>query len=762
MARGKGKDDRDYGDILRRALEMNISRRSVLKGGLAFGALSMFGSLTGCSSLERAYYESTPAVAEGPAQVFLSACPRNCFNTCSMKVHVRDGVIRKVEANPDNTFTYKSLCNKGYSYTNKVYDPNRIKYPMMQTPRFSGNWKRISWDEAMDITARKMLEIKDKYGSTLPICMNKYSGNFNIWHYCIEGLMNSLGYISLVMGTPCWPAGIDAQGYDYGFMWNTDPEDFAKSKYFMLWGVNPAWTSIHTMKFINRARERNGAKLVVIDPIGTATASKADLYIQIKPSTDGALALGMARFILDNNLHDREWVEKYSKGFPEFVDYLRKNITVEWASKTTGVPKNIIEQVAKEFASAKPACTWIGYGFQRHINGGQSVRNVDALVAMTGNATRPGGGANYGHLATWGFNYHAMVMKPPEGSIGVEGPDGKMSHRNINMNNFGRMVLEAKNPPIKMLWTACRNTMSQDPETPVVKKALESLDFIVVVDHSFTHTARMADIILPTTTHFEHPGVNVSYWHYWLSIAEKCIEPLYESKTDLEIAWALSKRLNELQAGSCTYPTKGNLEEWTAKEFNDGIYKLFGISDWKDLKKGPRKAKFPNPAYSDNKFKTPSGKYEFVSEVAAKDGHPALCIYKEPMAAPKEYPIRFITPHSKTSIHSQFQHNPWIMAIFPEPYLEIHPDLAKEKGIKEGDLVRVYNDLGEVKIKAKLTRLNPKDVVASYENWFWKSDFCLNNTVKAIPADMGKRNTGNPGIAFHDNFVNIEKVVLKL
>lgn len=752
MVRGKA----DIGDILRRAADSKISRRSLLKGGLAMGGL---WALSGCSMMERSYYHSTPAIAEGPTKILQSACPRNCYDTCSMLVHVRDGVIRKVESNPQNTFTGGSLCVKGYSYTNKVYDPNRIKYPMMQTPRGSGNWKRISWDDAMDVIAKKILELKDKYGSTLPICMNKYSGNFNIWHYSVEGMMNSIGYISLVMGTPCWPAGIDAQGYDYGFMWNTDPEEFVKAKYFMLWGVNPAWTSIHTTKFINKAREQNGAKLVVIDPICTSTASKADLYIQIRSSTDGALALGMARYMLDHNLYDKGWVDKHSKGFPEFAEYLRKNITVEWASKTTGVQKEVIEQVAREFAAARPACSWIGYGFQRHTNGGQMVRNIDALVAMTGNATRPGGGANYGHLATWGFNYHAMVMKPPADSIGIEDPDGNMTHRNINMNNFAQMVLDAKNPPIKMLWTACRNTASQDPETPVVKKALQSLDLVVVVDHSFTHTAELADIILPTTTHFEHPGVNVSYWHYWIAAAEKCIEPLYESKTDLEIAWMLSKKLNQLQPGSCTYPTEGDLQAWTEKEFSDGINKLFGIKGWKDLvEKGPRKANFLNPGYSDNKFKTPSGKYEFVSEVAAKDGHPALCIYKEPMVAPKEYPIRFITPHSKTSIHSQFQHNPWMMAIFPEPYLEIHPDLAKEKGIKEGDMVKVYNNLGEVRIKAKITRLVPKDVVASYENWFWKSNFCLNNTVKAIPADMGKRNTGNPGIAFHDNFVNIEKI----
>ncbi|MFO0752328.1 MAG: molybdopterin-dependent oxidoreductase [Thermodesulfovibrionales bacterium] len=743
---GEGK--REIDSIVDRALASSLSRRSFVKGGLAAGS---WLALSGFSQLDPKDARSAAAPIGDPSmKTFVSACPRNCYDTCSQLVQVKDGVIRKVDANPMNTFTGNSLCLKGYTYTNKVYDPNRIKYPMMQSPRGSGNWKRISWDQAMDVIAKKVLDLKDRYGSTYPICMNKYSGNFNIWHYCVEGLMSSLGYISLVQGTPCWPAGIDAQGYDYGYMWNTDPEDFAKSKYFVLWGSNPAWTSIHTMKFINKARE-NGAKMVVIDPICTSTASKADLHIQIRPSTDGALALGMARYILDNNLYDKAWVDQHSSGFGEFADYLKKNVTVEWASKTTGVPVAVIEQVAKEFAAAKPACTWIGYGFQRHTNGGQNVRNVDALAAMTGNATRPGGGANYGHLATWGFNYHAMVMKQPAGTVGS-------GHRNINMNNFGQMVLDACNPPIKMLWTACRNTMSQDPETPVVKKALEGLELVVVVDHAFTRTAEMADIVLPTTTHYEHPGVNVSYWHYWIALAEKCIEPLYESKTDLEIAWALSKRMNELRPGSCTYPTGGDMQEWTEKEFNDGIHKLFGISSWKDLKKGPQKAKFPNPGYSDNKFPSPSGKYEFKSIVAQADGHPALPVYKDPMApTQKEYTVRLLSPHSRTGLHSQFQNNPWMMAHNPEPVLEIHPDLAAERGIKDGDKVKVSNDLGSITLRARLTKVVPKDVVATYENWFWKSDFCVNNTVKAIPADMGKRNTGNPGIAFHDNFVKVEK-----
>ncbi|MEM5817418.1 MAG: molybdopterin dinucleotide binding domain-containing protein, partial [Desulfitobacterium hafniense] len=206
-----------------------------------------------------------------------------------------------------------------------------------------------------------------------------------------------------------------------------------------------------------------------------------------------------------------------------------------------------------------------------------------------------------------------------------------------------------------------------------------------------------------------------------------------------------------------TYPTEGDPEEWTAKEFNDGVYNMLGITDYKELLAGPRKAKFSPAAWADGKFRTPSGKFEVHSERAAQNGLPAIPIWVEEMKAPAQYPIRFMTPHPQHGIHSQFQNLDWMMAANPEPLLEIHPELAARHGIAEGDQVRVYNDLGEVTIKAHLTRTTSPDVIVSYEAWYKDSPFNVNYTVKAIPADIGKLATGMDGIAFHDNFVAIEK-----
>ncbi|OEH86888.1 DMSO reductase [Desulfuribacillus stibiiarsenatis] len=733
--------------------EVKFSRRSFVKGVAAVGATAGIGygaySLTGLKEVEP-IDAPVPGVTPSATSTFYNACPRNCYDTCSLVTTVEEGVIKRVSGNPDNSYTRGKLCVKGNSYTRSVYSPDRILYPMRQKGRGTGNWERISWDEAFTEIAQNIIKIKENYGSTLPICLNKYSGNFEIMHYGIEGTLSSIGYTSRATGTPCWPAGIDAQTFDFGTIYNNDPEDLVNSKYLILWGVNPAWCSVHSMYLVEEAKRR-GCKIVAIDPILTATASKANEYIQIKPSTDGALALGMAKYILDNKLYDSQWLESNAKGHEEFFAYLKDKVTVKWASEKTGVPVEVIEQLAKEYAQADPANIWIGYGMQRHTNGGASVRAIDALAAITGNIGKPGGGAQYAQLETWGFNYHAMVHDAPEGSQG----DG---NRAINMNNFGAEVLAAQEPPIKMLWIAARNPVAQDPETSVVLKAFESMDFVVTADMYMNETVRMSDIVLPVTTLFETPGVNVSYWHYWLNLNEQAIQSLGEAKSDVEIAMGLSAKMNQLAQGSCTYPTEGNLEEWVEKECNEGIFTQFGLKDFKDLKtKKSVKAKNNLIAWADGKFRTPSGKYELYSEEAVKFGNKALPEYIEELQTPAEYPFRCISPHWKLNLHSQFQNLDWVEAIHNKPFIEIHPKVAQKMGIKDGDSIKMYNDLGFIVVPAKITATISEDIVVVYEAWYKDKDFNVNFTTKAIPADMGAKATGMPGIAFHDNFVNITK-----
>ncbi|MDN8552820.1 molybdopterin-dependent oxidoreductase [Citrobacter werkmanii] len=740
-----------------------LNRRSFLKGLIALGTVAALpgGLLTSRCALAQ------PPIPFNPKtyKIYRNACPRNCYDTCSLKTWVKDDVITFVEGAPESTFTHGAPCVKGLSYPRRVYSPDRIKYPMVQDVRGSGNWRRISWDEAMQRIATKMLEIKKKDGSMLGLAMTKYSGKFGVLNYAVEGMMSSLGYTTRFAGTPCWPAGIDAQNYDMGEMWCNDPEDFVKAKYIIIWGANPAWCSMHTMKYIYQAREK-GAKVVVIDPLLTQTAAKADLYLRVRPGSDGALALGMARHLVDKGLVDQDFVNNYSHGYPEFEAYLRNSVTVEWAAEICGLSADVIRQLAEEFTAVNPATVWIGYGMQRHVNGGANVRAIDAFVAMTGNIGIEGGGARYGHLHTWGFNYNAMLQKPPVGSIGMPGAAGttsefgsagavaQYSDRSLNINQTAKGILEANEPPVRMLWVACKNPFAQDFDRSKMEKAFEKLEMVVCADQFFNETVQHADIVLPVTTAFEEWNVDASYWHYWLSINQPAIKPMYEAKCDLEIAVLLSRTINKLEPGSCTFPQEFDHKRWLDQEFNDGMGKMFGISSWDDLLDGPKKAILPSSAaWYDRKFKTPSGKFEFKSELCEKNGHTALPEYKS--EAKSTLPFHLFTPHVQFGIHSQFINLDWMQVFYPEPFVYMHPISAEKRGIAENDLVKVFNTVGEVELRAKVTANVPEDFLVMYEAWFPKRKYNVQNVVADTPADMGLMKTGAPGAAIHSQFADI-------
>ena len=458
-------------------------------------------------------------------------------------------------------------------------------------------------------------------------------------------------------------------------------------------------------------------------------------------------------------------------GYAEFADYLRQNVTVDWASEVSGIPAEDIRSLTEEFAAAKPATVWIGYGMQRHTNGGAMVRAIDAFVAMTGNIGVEGGGARYGQMRTWGFNYHAMIQKQPEGSIGfvgATGPKGEFdfagesnttySDRALNINKTAQEILDAKEPELKMLWVSCKNPFAQDFDRNKLEKAFAKLEMVVTVDQFFNETVQHSDIVLPVTTLFEEWTVNVSYWHYWLSLNEQAVKPMHEARSNIEIAAALSRAMNKKAPGSCTFPQEVDGREWMIKEFNKGVYDYFGISSWEELRNGPVKAKLSNSAaWNERVFMTPSGKYEFRSDLCAQNGFKALPEYVPGREATA--PFRLLTPHVQFGLHSQFINLDWMENFYPEPFVYIHPEAAKAKGIRDMDNVRVFNSIGEVKVRAKLTSNVAKDCVVMYEAWFRKLAFNVQNVVDDCAADMGAMKTGAPGVAIHDQFVDIAPAV---
>ena len=260
--------------------------------------------------------------------------------------------------------------------------------------------------------------------------------------------------------------------------------------------------------------------------------------------------------------------------------------------------------------------------------------------------------------------------------------------------------------------------------------------------------------MLPVTTLFEEWTINVSYWHYWLSLNEQAIKPMHEARSNIEIAAALSRAMNRKEAGSCTFPQEVDGKEWMAKECNKGIYDLFGIPGWEALRQGPVKAKRKSSAaWPEGTFKTPSGKYEFKSDLCAKNGFKALPEFVEGRKA--NGPFRLLTPHVQFGLHSQFINLDWMENFYPEPYVYIHPKAAQERGIRDMGMVKVFNGIGEVRLRARLSANVAADCLVMYEAWFRKLDFNVQNLVDDCPSDMGAMKTGSPGVAIHDQFADV-------
>ena len=667
-------------------------------------------------------------------------CPRNCYDTCSIISTTRNGNLVSIEGNPAHGYTRGKLCPKAMEDINKVYSPQRIKYPMRQRKRFSGQWERISWDEALQVISEQILSIKQKYGTTLPIAHNKYSGNFGILHNALEAFMTTLGPTTRAVGSPCWSAGVDAQTFDFGAFFCSDPLDMEKSKMIWVWGANPAWTAVHQMPILFQAME-TGAKVVCFDTHFSATAARCHQYIQVNPGTDGLLALGLAKILLEHDLIDPE-LGQYTLGYEEFIDYLKQEISLERCSELTGVPLNTMIELALEYGQTKPTCIWAGFGLQRYANGGQTLRAIDALAALAGQIGRPGGGVQYGHFETWRFS----------------GPLSNRCHeqdRNLNINQFPREALAAR-PPVKMLWMAGRNPLQQDGDLKEWMKLIDSLDFIVVSDLFHTRSSAAADIFLPVTSHYEHWDLNASYWHYYVGVNEPAIAPVGEARSDLQIAWDLSKRLNQLSPGCCSFPIDGSEKESVLKEIGPEMLRLLGVDSPEEILKGPLRVNFPTTAWRERKFKTPSGKYEFLSESARKQGLPALPEYQASCAPPLETPLRLLTPHHASGINSQ--------AYSPERSDVIKAHLSAQTAsaysLKQGDSAILWNRNGSLPVILAVDSGIPSGVIIIYQE---------NNSTLKSPhpnflnpgtlTDMGSYATGARGMALNETFVSLKKVV---
>jgi anaerobic selenocysteine-containing dehydrogenase len=669
-------------------------------------------------------------------------CPRNCYDTCSIVSTTRNGILISVEGNPDHEYTLGKLCPKALDDVKKVYSPQRVRYPMRQRGRYSGLWDRISWDEALDQIAEKILDLKEHYGTTLPLALNKYSGNFGILHNAMEGLFTGIGATTRAVGSPCWSAGVDAQTLDFGTFFCSDPLDMAKANLIWLWGVNPAWTAVHQMPIIFDAIDR-GAKVVCFDTHFSATAARAHQFVQIRPGTDGLLALGFAKVLLEESLIDSSLCD-YTLGHEQFFHYLETEISLDYCSEITGVPLPIIRELALEYGQTHPACIWAGFGLQRYTNGGQTLRAIDALGALAGHVGEQGGGVQFAQFETWRFS--GALQNPPHPI--------NQKDRLININQFSDETLNCTDPPVKMLWISGRNPLSQDGNLQQWNKLISQLDLIVVSDLFHSKSSEAADLFLPITSHYEHWDLNAGYWHYWVGVNEPAIFPIGESRSDLQIAWDVSSRLNKLKPGSCTFPTSGDQKETLLREIGPQMLDLLGLKNPEEILKGPVRAKLPRTAWKNRTFATPSGRYEFFSSQATNAHLLPLPIFVPPLNPSIDAPLRLLTPHHHSTINSQIYD---LGAHNTDFVLHLAPELAQRYDLVIGDRAQIWNESGLIEVVIQPELNISTEVVIIFQEQV-KANSALNCLIGTPLTDMGHLFLRARGFALNETFVNLRKL----
>jgi anaerobic selenocysteine-containing dehydrogenase len=680
--------------------------------------------------------------------VHTTACPRNCYSTCTLTVEVEGGVLRRVLPYAGNQATPEGPCLKGLAYVERVTSPDRILHPLRRGR--DGRFRRISWDEALSEITEQLLRIRREYG---PQAVLYYSASGT------KGLLNGVGTefwrlfggYTGTYGDLCWPAGLEATRLTLGSNEHNAPWDLPNARLVVLWGKNAAETNIHQMPFVESAIEA-GARLVVVDPRRTETAERAELLVQPRPGTGVALALALAHVLFRDGLVDTPFLEAHVLGHEAYRDRVAQ-CTPAWAESITDVPARYIERLAEMIGSVKPVTICAGFGMQRYVNSGQTMRAMISLLALTGNVGRPGAGWQFANLQSAVFD----DVKDPLAFYPPAEPDG-VARISLSTARLGRDMLDQGDPPLKMAWVERGNPIPQNPDTNSVLEAFRALDFRVVVEQFLTDTAREADIVLPAKTLFEQADVIGAYWHPYIQLKAKVLDPPGEVKPESEVYRLLAERLG-LPTGDVDRRIPGPGDDDIDAWLQDKVSAVPGL-DMEKLRVGPVLPPGYRPvAFEDLTFPTPSGRIEILSTEAEKRWDvDALPGWSEPEEARSTtgrdgdpYPLYLMTPNTKNRIHSQFGNLRMIRAQDPEPVIHVSPVDALSRGIGEGDVVRVFNPRGSLELPCRFD-FGLRAGCVSITNGWWLIDGGAVNVLSAgRETDMGH------GAAFHENQVEVER-----
>jgi anaerobic selenocysteine-containing dehydrogenase len=665
-----------------------------------------------------------------------------------MEIAVEGGVAVEVRGGA-MPFTDGTLCTKVAKYLDRTYSKDRVLHPLRRIGAKGpggGRLERISWDAALDEIAARFKALAAEDPQQILPC--SYAGTMGLAQYMSmdRRFFYRLG-ASLLDRTLCASAGKAGVKITLGGSVGMDPERFDEAQLILIWGSNPIVSNLHLWSRCQEAKRR-GARLVAIDPWRSQTAEKCHQHIRVLPGTDGALALGMMHVIIGEARIDRDYVERYTLGFEELRERVR-GYPPEKVARICGISAEEVVNLARDYASIKPAAIRVNYGLQRHAGGGMAVRTIACLPALVGAWRDAAGGVV---LST--ADFYTLDHKTLERRDLLRG-----SPRTINQSALGD-ALTAARPPVKAIYVYNNNPVAVCPDSNKVIAGFSRPDlFAVVHDIFLTDTADYADIVLPATTQLEHFDVHKSYGHLYVVANNQAIAPVGEAKPNSEVFRLLARRMGFTDA--CFDDSD---EDLCRQALASGAPRMRGI-EWDSLKEqGWQRLAVPESfaPFAEGGFPTPSGKCEFYSETAVKLGLDPLPCYTPPRenvdSAPElaqRYPLAFISPPCRNFLNSSFANLPFARASEKEPRLDIHPDDARARGIANGERVRVFNDRGSYTLKAAVSDRARPGVVVAPSVWWRKlspDGRNANDLTSQALADMGGAAT------YYDCLVEVEKI----
>ncbi len=678
-------------------------------------------------------------------------CPHDCPDGCGVRTGVdSDGRAITFEGQKNHPVTRGWLCAKVATYLDRVYHPDRLTVPLKRAgPKGSGQFRKITWSQAIAEITTRWRGMIGTFGAEA-ILPYSYSGTLGLVQMTVASarFWNRLGASQLERSI-CMAATRQAVRATLGARMSPPYHHVVDSNLLIFWGHNPVSTAPHLMPFVQQAKKR-GCRIIVIDPCRTRTAKMADLHIRPLPGTDMLIALGIAHYLVEHNLHDAQWLERHTTGWPLFRQHI-KNYPLDEVAAIADIPPEQLVTLAQWLANHRPSMIRLGDGINRHAEGGQTVRAICCLPALTGQYGIRGGGLGCSTGDYFSWNEEAINKWDQCPAPG----------RRLNMNRLGAVLTgEAVNPPVQSLFVFCANPMVSAPNTCAVQSGLQRQDlFTVVHDLFMTDTARYADIVLPATSQLEHTDLHRGYGHTHLSYNHKAIEPVGQSKSN----WAVMRLLAEAMQFSdpWLHQTEDEVIQEIFEATRQGCPRLGAISLSDLMQSGfvpyAREDEVP---FHDLNFPTPSGKVTFVPLPFTKDNQDALPTWKG-LSDKENHPrldrhdsLHLISPAAHHFVNSSLANLPRLINKESQPSIVVHPEDATRRGIRHNSQVTIYNSRGICVRKLIVSEQTRRGVAVAVTGFWDQADKAntINRTTSDRLGDMAGQST------FHTNRVWLKPI----